>query len=342
MDALSKLAHEASKSPIEVLHVGLGPIGLAAARLAGQRSSLRSMAAVDIAPALLGKSLGELTEQGSQKDIAIHSDVPDVTGADGLRVALHATSSSLENCVDQLTNIARSGWNVVSSCEELSYPWRTSPQLAKRLDSVAAEAGVVIVGTGVNPGYMDYLPLALTGPLRNLHQIKVLRVQDAGRRRLPLQRKVGAGMTTEEFDNCVGKKTVRHVGLLESAQLLADALGFTGAEYKLSIAPILADVSTPSGVGLIAAGHVLGVHQTATACCHGKEVIKLELKMAVGLPPRDEITISGDPDMHVVVPGGIHGDTATEAMLINIIPSVLTVTPGLRVTSELPPSRPYA
>ena len=63
--------------------------------------------------------------------------------------------------------------------------------------------------------------------------------------------------------------------------------------------------------------------------------------MAVGRPdPRDEVVLSGDPDVSMAIPGGLHGDVATAAVVVNAIPLVARAAPGLRVMSELPPPRP--
>ena len=44
---------------------------------------------------------------------------------------------------------------------------------------------------------------------------EIERVQDASPRRLPFQRKIGAGLDPDEFARRVEKKTLRHVGLFE-------------------------------------------------------------------------------------------------------------------------------
>jgi len=42
--------------------------------------------------------------------------------------------------------------------------------------------------------------------------IAVTRTVEAGERRLPLQRKVGAGLTVAEFEEKAKKREIRHVG----------------------------------------------------------------------------------------------------------------------------------
>jgi hypothetical protein len=82
-------------------------------------------------------------------------------------IAVHCTGSSLERVLPQLLTCVEAGLSVVSTCEELSYPWHASQRLARRLDAAAVRNGVAVLGTGVNPGFaMDYLPVALSGASR--------------------------------------------------------------------------------------------------------------------------------------------------------------------------------
>ena len=54
---------------------------------------------------------------------------------------------------------------------------------------------VSVLATGVNPGFaMDALALALTAPCARVRRVSVTRVVDAAARKLPLQRRVGAGL----------------------------------------------------------------------------------------------------------------------------------------------------
>src|SRR5207237_1722591 len=92
------------------------------------------------------------------------------------------------------------GLSVVSTCEELSYPWLRHPEIAERLDKIAERRKVALLGTGVNPGFvLDRLPATLGSVVGRVDRVRALRVVDARTRRLQLQREVGAGMNGEEF-----------------------------------------------------------------------------------------------------------------------------------------------
>jgi 2,4-diaminopentanoate dehydrogenase len=329
-------------SPLGVVHYGLGPIGLEIARLVGQRSGVHSVAAIDIRPELLGRDLAELLNPGDRPSGVVVKRAADGLQAPGAHVVAHCTSSSLERVLPQLQECIEAGLSVVSTCEELSYPWHRSPELARRLDALARDNGVTVLGTGINPGFaMDYLPVALSGASRRVDHVRVHRVQDAATRRLPLQQKVGAGLDPAAFEERVRAGTVRHVGLSESAQALAAAFGWTLTGLRESIEPILAERRTASGLGDIGPGRVAGVRQVATGVVGDREVLTLILEMAIGLPePRDEVALTGDPDLRMIIPGGLHGDVATAAMVVNSMPRILRSTPGLIVMADLPPPHP--
>ena len=108
----------------------------------------------------------------------------------------------------------------------------------------AKKAKVAVLGTGVNPGFaMDALPIALTAVCERVDRIQVSRVQDARMRRLPFQQKIGAGLTTEQFQKKVDEGVVRHVGMTESIAMIADALGWTLDRITDDVQPKLATVT---------------------------------------------------------------------------------------------------
>ncbi|GII93731.1 NAD(P)H-dependent amine dehydrogenase family protein [Sinosporangium siamense] len=325
------MSSSASPAGIELVHVGLGPIGLHVMSYLDGRDAFRSVAAVD--PALAGQTL----ERGG---LRVVRDVTELGRRGG--VAIHCAGSSLAGAEPTLTALLSSGHHVVSTCEELADPWQAQPEVAARLDAVAREHGVVLLGTGVNPGYaMDYLPIVLSASQRSVRAVDVHRVQDAGLRRLPLQRKVGAGLSVEEFGERVRGGTIRHVGLPESARLVNRALGLGCTGFTETIDPIVAEKPVAYGEGLVEAGHVLGVDQLVVASRDGEALIRLHLQMAVGLPdPRDVITLDGEPGLTSVV-RGLHGDSATAAVVVNTLGRVGRAAPGLRTVDELPASPQY-
>ncbi|HEY4026242.1 MAG TPA: dihydrodipicolinate reductase [Candidatus Dormibacteraeota bacterium] len=327
--------------PTGVVHFGLGPIGLAVAALVAERPWLRSVAAVDVSPDLRGRRLSDLAGGPAPDSPAVAAAYQPVATA---QVALHCTSSSLERAGPQIAELAASGLDVVSTTEELSYPWDAHPEAAAEIDAAARRAGVTVLGTGINPGFaMDYLAIVLSAVSRRVDRVEVHRVQDAATRRVPLQRKVGAGMEPDAFSEEVAQGRLGHVGLAESVHMLAHAFGWRLTELDERIEPIRADAPARMSGGTVLVGQVLGLRQTATGLVGGRTVVSLTLEMAIGIgPPRDHIRLVGEPDLELEVPGGLHGDTATAAIVVNAIPRVLAAPPGLVTMADLAPPAPGA
>ncbi len=324
-----------------VVCYGLGPIGMGIARLAAGRSGIAIVGAIDVDPQKVGKPLSVLLGSSApalRDEVRISGDAAATLAETKPDVVLHATSSSLANVRDQLAQIAEAGAHVVSTCEELSFPWTAQPQLAAELDAIARRAGVALLGTGINPGYaMDALPLMLTAPCASVRAVRVLRVVDAGRRRGPLQRKVGAGLTPEQFAERVEAGVVRHVGLPESLHMLATGLGWQLDRSEDSIGAVLAEQPITTEYVTVAAGQVAGVRQVARGFVGNREVISLELRMYLGAAdPQDTVEIDGEPPVRMTVAGGLHGDIATAAIAINAIPSVMRAAPGLASMRDVP------
>ena len=322
---------------IPVVCFGLGPIGLRVARLALARPGVQIVGAVDVDPQKIGRDLGELLG-GTAIGVTVSADAAAILNAARPEVALHATSSSLARVTPQLLAITSAGVNVVSTCEELAYPWTAQPQLAAELDAAARRAGITLLGTGINPGYaMDALPLMLTAPCATIDAVRALRVVDAGKRRGPLQHKIGAGMTSAAFEAGVRTGTIRHVGLPESLHMLATSLGWHLDRTEDTIAPVLAEQPISTEFVVIEPGQVAGVQQIAHGFIGEREVLRLELRMYVGAPdPQDSIEIDGDPPVRTTIAGGLHGDVATAALVVNAIPSVIRAGPGLASMAEVP------
>lgn len=327
---------------IGVVHYGLGPIGRAIASLVAERPGVAARAAVDIDPAVVGRDLAEVIGRPRPASPRVAASLKDAA-LDGAVVGVHCAGSSFGAVLPQLLELVERGLHVVSTCEELSWVDRGS-EGARGLDEAARSRGVAVLGTGVNPGFaMDYLPLALSGVMDHVRSIEVTRVQDAALRRVPLQRKIGASLSVEQFRALADAGQLGHVGLRESALGLATALGWTTAHYEERLDPVIAQRSTPSGLREIQPGAVLGIHQVGRLETEDRgHAAVLDLTIAVDAPDAaDRVVLRGDPDVVMEIPGGLSGDTATAAIVVNAIPRLVAASPGLRTMADLPPPHPW-
>jgi 4-hydroxy-tetrahydrodipicolinate reductase len=323
---------------INTVHVGIGPLGQKMVRFAVERGCFNIVGAVDTDPDKAGRELGELC--GTHPlGIAVSSNLDDAIRSRPAEVALVATVSSIVSLENQIADLAKSKLNIVSTCEELFFPWNTQPEVSKRIDRICRENAVVCLGTGVNTGYlMDFLPTVLTGLCQNVKRVEVWRVQDASVRRIPFQQKIGAGLTPDEFEAKKSDGSLRHVGLPESVDFIADRLGWKLDRNVETLEPVIADRQINSGYKPIAKGMACGVQQVGGGFVGDREVIVLNFRAAVGEPESyDQVHIDGEPGIQSRIAGGVNGDIATCAITLNAVGSILQTAPGLKTMGDVPP-----
>ncbi|HEX6641514.1 MAG TPA: dihydrodipicolinate reductase [Thermoanaerobaculia bacterium] len=317
--------------PITVAQYGIGPIGAEIARLLLTKPWIKLVGAVDIDPNKIGKDLGDVIGLGRETGVLVTADVqgkPDVV--------CHSTGSRLRDVAGQLVSLLERGSHVVSTCEELSFPLDTA--IREQLQQAARAANVAVLGTGVNPGFvMDKLPLTITSVCQEVKSVDIIRIQNASTRREPLQRKVGAGMTPDEFRAAVASGKIKHMGLRESLMMVGNGLGvdFESVSDEV-IEPILADRTVTTQYLTVAPGQVAGVHQTIYG--KGRINVSLELRMYVGAEAvaADRVIVRGVPDVEMVIKDGVHGDRATAAMVVNSIPRIVKARHGVLTMDDIP------
>lgn len=323
-----------TSSPIHVALIGAGPMGINIYKLSLQRKDILITHVVDIDPSLNGKDMGQ------------HADL-DATGVmitnqydqlDNVQVTILATVSDLPRIGPQLIDLINAGLPVVSTCEELFYSWETAKEWSETIDLAAKDKGVAVLGTGVNPGFlMDALPAMFTGLCNEVERIEVRRYQDAQFRRVPFQKKIGAGLSLEEFEKRKNDGSLRHVGLTESMHFIARQLSWKLDNTIETIEPVIAHRNIETSALNIVSGQASGVRQTGTGIVNGEEKIKLAFQATVGEPePYDEIEIYGTPHIRSRIMKGIHGDIATCAIILNACKSILNAKPGLRTMADIP------
>jgi 4-hydroxy-tetrahydrodipicolinate reductase len=292
---------------------------------------------VDIDPAKVGRDVGEVIG-GDPLGPKVSDSISSAVQKGEVEVVLHAATSYLWEAHPQLAAAFQVGANVVSTCEELSYPWRSHRHFAQEIDQAAKWEEVTALGTGVNPGFvMDTLVVALASVCREVTHVEARRVLDASRRRIPLQKKVGIGLRPKQFAERAKEGKIGHIGTYESIDMIGAAFGWNLLEVTSDLEPVIAEAERTTPEGSVARGEVAGIHQVGLGYVKGGEAIRLELEMSWGAPnPTDAVRIEGNPGFDLRIPGGLPGDEATVATVLNAIPRVVDAEPGLKTMLDLP------
>jgi hypothetical protein len=322
---------------IKVAQFGLGPIGIETLRLASEKPWLKVVGAIDIDPAKVGRDLKELTGIESLHGLKVYPSFERLVRDTRPAIVFHTTVSKFRLAFRQIEPMAQAGVSVVSSCEELLFPQLREPKLATMLDKICRKSGSRVVGTGVNPGFvMDLLPLVMTGVSRSVDAVHIQRVVNASTRRGPLQQKIGSGWPPAKFRRLFRAGQAGHAGLKESLALIAHCLDWKIKDLTETGQPVLATKRIITKHVKVEKGETCGLHQYAEAKRNGKVCLTLDLKMYLEAPkPHDAIQIKGEPALDVIINGGVAGDQATVAALVNTAARLLDAPPGLLLMTDL-------
>jgi 2,4-diaminopentanoate dehydrogenase len=325
--------------PIRIVHYGLGAIGSAIARLTTAQRGLEVVGGIDRDPAKVGHDLGDVIGLDRQLGLVVSDNATELMLRTYPDVVIHATTSLFHQVYSQILDCVAARANVISTCEELVYPYAKAAAASDELNRLAMQSGVTVLGAGVNPGFvMDLLPLLLTAPCMDIKRISASRLIDATERRASVLERIGAGLTLDQFRDHVAQGKVRHIGLSESIHMLADGMGWQLYRVTETIDPIIAVdwVRTPHE--MIAPGQVAGIRQRARGWMHGRDVLTLSWEQAVGArATEDTIKIEATPPIDLIIQGGLHGEQAAAALILHTIPRLLAAPPGLTTVLSLPP-----
>ncbi|MBB6451293.1 4-hydroxy-tetrahydrodipicolinate reductase [Geomicrobium halophilum] len=305
---------------IALVPYGLGPIGKEILKKGIRDDAFNVLGGVDIAPDLVGKPLTAIFSEAPANALIVSdvSELSSIAQSYQQKIAVHATGSSAPTVWPQIRQLLDLGYHVVTTCEEMLYPWDRYPSLSQEINDYAKSKGLSVIGTGINPGFvMDTLPLMATTVTDQIQSVKAIRQVNVGERRVPLQKKVGIAKSEETFRELAKEGKIGHVGLEETVRMVAAGLNVHIDELTTKLEPTYADQDYELSWCQLAQGDVSGQYQKAKATTSEGRTIEMELTMALGIEQKDEMIIKGTDPVHLLIPNGIFGDTATASMIIN-------------------------
>lgn len=304
---------------IRAVVYGFGEIGKLLAGEAIKRD-MEITGVVDTNPSLIGEKVS---------DFGLDSDarISDKLEFDGDVVFL-CTGSWLDRVLPQIEFCVNKGFNVLSTCETLSYPEYRYPELADKIDELAKQNNVSVMGAGINPGFLlDSLLIFLSAPSTEVYSIKAVRSADALKRRNTFQKKIGIGLDSEEAQKQLSEgKISGHAGYAESVMLVCDVLNFMPEELKEGQEVVEEN------------GKALGLKGYGSALKRGKEIIRIEFHAYSNAEEYEEITIKGNNSV-MWRSTGTKGDMGTAATILNLAEYVVNSRSGLLKISEAIPFR---
>ena len=343
---------------IKVILNGLGAVGQNAGRLVVKRPYLECVAAVDIDSAKIGKDLGEVLGLDRKLGVKVSSSIDSVIAQTSADIVFDATCSLLKEIQKILFTSIKAGLNFVSICEELGYPAAGHPELAHEIDELAKSHSVTVLGTGINPGFIqDLVPLFFTGPCEEVKSITEMRAANtAGIGATALSHAFCVGESPEEFERRLAAGTlIAHTGHPEQIMMIADALGWKIADIRREKVKSWVSKTRRQGAFItVEPSSICSVEMVTTGYReNGAKAITLGFTLLFepsaeavkedaenGLKQGDFLSIEGEPNIEAEVKGITNAVLVTAAHAVNAIPYVVQARPGLLTQKDFPPFAP--
>lgn len=330
---------------IRIIVYGVGAMGGNMVRLLQTKPNVRVVGAIDWDEKKIGRDLGELV--GLRENLGVKVSYPPETilGKVNADLVLQATTAFADEAYGQIMDVLDQRINVVTICQELFFPLRKNLAKAKKIDRKAKETGVRVTAVGINPGFiMDIVPILCSTPCWKIENVCVRRVVDFSPYGPDEMRHIGANLTAREFLNGVKRGTIGHIGLLETAAMVAHCLGFEIDELRQTKEPIVTQKGRRSQFIDIAPGRVCGFKQNVSGFISGKRVLDFQL-VGIVSPNRQEdgskmgdyARINGTPSVDIRIKEEISqkGGLGTAGVAVNIIPRLLNAPPGFHTMNTL-------
>lgn len=333
------MAHT-DQPPVRTVLIGLGKLGLTVAEGLLDRRDVRVVGAVDVDPGKAGVDVAELVGRMPIGVPVTDALTPEAWEAD---VAVLMTSSRMASVVAPIAELLDRGLDVLTSAEELAYPWREFPDESRRLDALARERGATLLGTGANPGFlMDVLPVVLSLATQDVRRLRIVRAMDLRPHRAERLTRFALGEPPERFAAIPPDVAHGHIGFGQSIAAVADALelGLDRIEQRPLRPTVVTDAPRRGDVVTIDAGRIAVVSQGAAGFAGDEEVVTLEehfgfLDAGDDIPQGDTYLLAGaDQEFTVAVRPGVRSFATTPAVLINMLVPVAHAAPGLRSTLD--------
>lgn len=300
--------------------------------------------AIDSNPALIGQDIGDFAKLGYKTGVTISANADEVFSTTDADIALVTIFSYMPETYQFFETCLKNGVNVLTTCEEAIYPWNTSPSETNRLDRLAKDNNVTIMGTGMQDIYWINMPTLMLAGTNKVTKIKgavSYNVEDYG---LALAEAHGAGYDLAKFDKEIAQAESLPSYMWNAAEAICSKMNWTIKSIAQKSLPFILEEEVYSNTlgRTIKAGDAIGM--SAVTTIKTQQGIELEVE-CIGKVYREsdgdicDWEITGEPNMHFSLE---KPDTVahTCATIVNRIPSVIQAPAGF-ITAEKVPNFDY-
>jgi hypothetical protein len=342
----------ASERPLRVVQWTTGNVARQAIASIVERPELDLVGVYAFTKDKVGKDAGELAGLGRSLGIAATDDIQALIG---LRPDC-VVYMPLHPDVEHLTRLLVAGINVVTTAGFIT--GRAYGEAARAsLEEAARSGNASLFGSGINPGWAEYLATVASGPCREVHHLRItesfnigLWASDANQDDLGWGRPAGDPGHAE---------TVRQATAVfaDAVESMAHQLGMALDDIRCEVqfAHATADAEVPGRN--VPKGSVAGIDVRWIGSANGHDLVEAQVRWTVSadLEPDWEVAMAylievrGEPQINLrvdVLPADLAnfrledisamGASITAMPVVNAIPAVVAARPGIVTYRDLP------
>lgn len=297
----------------------------------------------------VGRDFGELSS-GKPLDVTVRDDLDTALRETAPDVAMMATASTLADSRDQMLSCIAAGVPVITAGEEFLSPWVTNPELADELHAAAVAGNVAVISGGHVDLLWISMPLSLAGMATRIESLSGVTTRPFIVQRssnAPVAQLLGESVdafpeerwTERRPGAALNSLGAIAAGLDATIRSVESVWHATPAEAALEAA--LADGTVRQiAPGTIAGSTLTVTMETELPATPWRDAQSVTLRLSdvarVGAHSSELWTLAGTPNGSVETQAK-QGLLSTATQMINRIPDVRTLEPGLHTLSDLAP-----
>jgi hypothetical protein len=337
---------------LKIVQWTTGNVGRQVVRQIDQRTDMELVGLFAYSPDKVGLDAGELAGMDRKLGVLATNDITAIIGLRPDCVSYFPLVADL----DEMSRLLRAGINIVTTSEFITGRAFDAAQV-EELRKAAIEGQASVFGSGINPGFVEYLLAAASSPCSEVSLVRVIESYDLSM------------MAFEANQDDLGwgrpKGDPTHASDLRAAIFeFEDALDLVAQLFKVPLDDYRYDVNFAHATRRVEvegrdvpAGSVAGIEVTWTGVTGGRDFVELVARwcLTVDLDVPMEVLhgyhlqVVGNPSIDVrlnVTP--TQGESTVQDLLdmgrritgqpaLNAIPAVVAAAPGIVTYADLPP-----